>query len=45
MENYSDNNSILIGGVVVSEPEFSHEVFEEKFYSFNLEIILERIVF
>ncbi len=37
MENYSDNNSILIGGVVVSEPEFSHEVFEEKFYSFNLE--------
>ena len=37
MENYSDNNSILIGGVVVSEPEFSHGVFEEKFYSFNLE--------
>lgn len=37
MENYSDNNSILIGGVVVSEPEFSHEVFEEKFYSFNIE--------
>ena len=37
MENYSDNNSILIGGVVVSEPEFSHEVFKEKFYSFNLE--------
>ena len=37
MENYSDNNSILIGGVVVTEPEFSHEVFEEKFYSFNLE--------
>ena len=37
MENYGDNNSILIGGVVVSEPEFSHEVFEVKFYSFNLE--------
>ncbi|MDD3304485.1 MAG: single-stranded DNA-binding protein [Clostridia bacterium] len=37
MENYSENNNILIGGVVVSEPEFSHEVFEEKFYSFNIE--------
>lgn len=37
MENYSDNNNILIGGVIASEPEFSHEIFEEKFYSFNIE--------
>lgn len=37
MENYSDNNNVVIGGVIVSEPEFSHEIFEEKFYSFNIE--------
>lgn len=37
MENYNENNSIQIGGRVVKEPEFSHEVFEEKFYKFYLE--------
>ena len=37
MENYNENNSIQIGGKVVREPEFSHEIFEEKFYKFYLE--------
>ena len=37
MENYNENNNIQIGGKVVKEPEFSHEVFEEKFYKFYLE--------
>lgn len=37
MENYNENNNIQIGGKIVKEPEFSHEVFEEKFYKFYLE--------
>lgn len=37
MENYNENNSIQIGGRVVKEPVFSHEIFEEKFYKFYLE--------
>lgn len=37
MENYNENNNIQIGGKVVKEPVFSHEVFEEKFYKFYLE--------
>ena len=37
MENYKDNNIVIIGGKVVKEPEFSHEVFEEKFYIFYIE--------
>lgn len=37
MENYNENNNVIIGGIVVSEPEFSHELFEEKFYIFNIE--------
>lgn len=37
MENYNENNNIQIGGKIVKEPVFSHEVFEEKFYKFYLE--------
>lgn len=37
MENYNENNNIKIGGMVVSEPEFSHELYEEKFYRFYIE--------
>jgi hypothetical protein len=37
MENYKDNNVIKIGGRVVVEPEFSHELFDEKFYIFYIE--------
>ena len=37
MESYKDNNIVNIGGRVVTEPEFSHELFEEKFYIFYIE--------
>ena len=37
MENYKENNIVKIGGRVVIEPEFSHELFEEKFYIFYIE--------
>lgn len=37
MDNYIDNNIVKIGGRVVSELEFSHEIYEEKFYRFYIE--------
>ncbi len=37
MENYNDNNIVELGGKVVSEMEFSHEIYEEKFYRFYVE--------
>lgn len=37
MENYNDNNIVEIGGKVVTELEFSHEIYEEKFYKFYVE--------
>ncbi len=37
MENYSENNIVEIGGTVVKTPEFSHEIYEEKFYKFEIE--------
>lgn len=37
MENYNDNNIVEIGGKVVTELEFSHEIYEEKFYRFYVE--------
>ena len=37
MESYNDNNIVKIAGRVVIEPEFSHELFEEKFYIFYIE--------
>lgn len=37
MENYNDNNNVQIGGSVVKEAEFSHEIFDEKFYKFYIE--------
>ncbi len=37
MENYSQNNIVELGGKIVSEFEFSHELFEEKFYKFYVE--------
>ena len=38
MVNYSDNNLIKLAGTVVSEKTFSHEVYGEGFYSFDLEV-------
>lgn len=37
MENYNENNIVEIGGTVVEAPEFSHEIYEEKFYRFCIE--------
>ncbi len=36
--NYLENNHLVLVGKVVSEKTFSHEVYGEKFYSFNLEV-------
>ncbi len=36
--NYSENNYIVLVGEITSEKVFSHEVYGESFYIFNLEI-------
>ena len=36
--NYSQNNYILLVGQVTSEKRFSHEIYGESFYNFDLEI-------
>ncbi len=33
-----ENNKITVAGTAASSPEFSHEVYEEKFYKFLLEV-------
>lgn len=33
-----DNNKVYLVGIVVSTPIFSHEIFEEKFFEFMLEV-------
>ena len=38
MVNYSDNNIITLAGTIVSEKQFSHEVYGEGFYTFDLEV-------
>lgn len=38
MINYSENNVITLIGTIVSEKTFSHEVYGEGFYSFNIEV-------
>lgn len=35
--SYAENNKVVIAGTVASEPEFSHEVYEEIFYTFMLD--------
>lgn len=37
--NYSENNHLILVGKIVSEQKYSHEIYGEKFYSFNLEVI------
>lgn len=34
MENYMDNNNVEIGGEIIEEMKFSHEIYDEKFYKF-----------
>ena len=36
MENYMENNNVLIGGIINEEIEFSHEIYDEKFYKFTI---------
>ena len=38
ISNYSGNNIIKIGGIVESETKFSHEIYGEKFYIFNVNV-------
>ncbi len=38
MINYSENNIITLIGTIVSERAFSHEVYGEGFYSFDIEV-------
>lgn len=36
--NYSDNNHLLLVGKVTSDKRFSHEIYGEKFYIFDMEV-------
>ena len=36
--NYSENNHLVLRGKIVSEKSYSHEIYGEKFYVFNLEV-------
>ena len=36
--NYLENNYLTLVGKVTSEKKFSHEIYGERFYSFDLEI-------
>lgn len=36
--NYSENNHLILVGKVTSEKVFSHEIYGESFYTFNLEV-------
>ncbi len=36
--NYDDNNHLILVGKVTSEKKFSHEIYGEKFYIFNLSV-------
>ncbi|MCX8074420.1 MAG: single-stranded DNA-binding protein [Clostridia bacterium] len=38
METLNHNNIVKIGGRIVSELEYSHEIYEEKFYRFHIEV-------
>ena len=37
--NYSENNHLVLVGKVVSEKKYSHEIYGEKFYLFNLAVV------
>ena len=36
--NYLENNHLVLVGKVTSDKSFSHEIYGEKFYIFNLEV-------
>ena len=37
--NYSENNHLILVGKIVGEQKYSHEIYGEKFYSFDLEVV------
>ena len=37
--NYLENNHLILVGKVASEKKYSHEIYGEKFYIFNLEVV------
>ena len=37
--NYSENNHLILVGKIVSEQKYSHEIYGEKFYKIDLEVI------
>jgi len=37
--NYLENNQLILVGKVASEKRYSHEIYGEKFYIFNLEVV------
>ena len=37
--NYLENNHLILVGKVASEKRYSHEIYGEKFYIFNLEVV------
>ncbi len=38
METFNLSNLVKIGGIVTSDLEFSHEIYDEKFYKFYIEV-------
>ena len=36
--NYSENNQLVLVGKVTSDKRFSHEIYGEKFYIFDLSV-------
>ena len=36
--NYSENNQLILVGKVTSDKRFSHEIYGEKFYIFDMEV-------
>ena len=36
--NYSDNNHLVLVGKITSDKRFSHEIYGETFYIFDLEV-------
>ena len=37
--NYSENNGLILKGEIASEKTYSHEIYGEKFYVFNLKVV------
>lgn len=39
MNTFLENNHLILVGKIISEQKYSHEIYGEKFYSFNLEVV------